>query len=327
MNIGENIKKLRAARGLTQKELAEQLGFTSQNISKWENGSSMPDIPTVVTIAQFFNISLDVLLENEPKLDVLKQEVNCFNTAGTFSVWTDFEYNGSAAPDAILNPGRHRTGAEKVNRYYCPSFENCIALAVNANDKICNIYVLNPQRNQNRLEVYFYSTGYYRPDEKNACVVPNSDAGDNWVKNGECEVLLPKGGYILTASANDIRMREILDFIIPEEHHKYFNSSMPMYNDFYCNIDGKRLLCDVLAHGELDKIKVSLEGNNIIFEKPTEYINPLYDNIDKLTQLVKSRVELELRSITESLAMLDSRCDDLESSIDDVESRVDELEE
>lgn len=38
--IGENIKRLRRERDMTQEELAEQLGVTFQSISRWENGVS-----------------------------------------------------------------------------------------------------------------------------------------------------------------------------------------------------------------------------------------------------------------------------------------------
>ncbi len=59
--MGQIIKRLRKERGFTQEELAEQLGVTFQAVSKWENGSSMPDISQVVPLAAVFNVSTDVL--------------------------------------------------------------------------------------------------------------------------------------------------------------------------------------------------------------------------------------------------------------------------
>ncbi|MBP3292508.1 MAG: helix-turn-helix transcriptional regulator, partial [Clostridia bacterium] len=47
-NIGQIIKKLRKERNLTQEELAEQLNVTAQSVSKWENGTGLPDISQVV---------------------------------------------------------------------------------------------------------------------------------------------------------------------------------------------------------------------------------------------------------------------------------------
>jgi len=60
-NMGQIIKRLRKERNLTQEELAEQLNVSAQAISKWENGSSMPDISQVVPIANFFAVSTDIL--------------------------------------------------------------------------------------------------------------------------------------------------------------------------------------------------------------------------------------------------------------------------
>lgn len=60
--IGENIKRLRRERELTQETLADFLGVTFQSVSKWERGESYPDITLLPSIASFFNVSYDELL-------------------------------------------------------------------------------------------------------------------------------------------------------------------------------------------------------------------------------------------------------------------------
>lgn len=60
-SIGNNIRKLRKERNLTQEELAELLGVTFQAISKWENGTGLPDISQVVPLANVFGVSTDVI--------------------------------------------------------------------------------------------------------------------------------------------------------------------------------------------------------------------------------------------------------------------------
>lgn len=60
--IGQTIKRLRKEKNLTQEELAELLKVTSQAVSKWENGTGMPDISQVVPLASVFGVSTDVLL-------------------------------------------------------------------------------------------------------------------------------------------------------------------------------------------------------------------------------------------------------------------------
>jgi transcriptional regulator with XRE-family HTH domain len=59
--IGHTIKRLRKERSLTQEELAEQLNVTAQAVSKWENGTGMPDISQIVPLAGVFGVSTDVL--------------------------------------------------------------------------------------------------------------------------------------------------------------------------------------------------------------------------------------------------------------------------
>ena len=44
ISLGNNIKYARKKLGLTQEELAGQLGVTPQAVSKWEKGTGMPDI-------------------------------------------------------------------------------------------------------------------------------------------------------------------------------------------------------------------------------------------------------------------------------------------
>lgn len=60
--FGDRIAFLRKLKGLTQAQLAEQLGISAQAVSKWESGLSCPDIMMLVPLADIFGISTDVLL-------------------------------------------------------------------------------------------------------------------------------------------------------------------------------------------------------------------------------------------------------------------------
>lgn len=62
INIGENIKRMRLDRKLTQETLAEFLGVTFQSVSRWERGESYPDITLLPAIASFFDVSFDELM-------------------------------------------------------------------------------------------------------------------------------------------------------------------------------------------------------------------------------------------------------------------------
>ena len=62
LNLHENIKKYRKEMGITQEGLAEAFGITVGAVSKWESGSTIPDIMTLMDLADFFDISVDTLL-------------------------------------------------------------------------------------------------------------------------------------------------------------------------------------------------------------------------------------------------------------------------
>lgn len=65
MELGEKICHLRKLSGMTQEQLAEKLNIARQTLSKWENGTSMPDVESVVRLSALFRISLDELLLEE----------------------------------------------------------------------------------------------------------------------------------------------------------------------------------------------------------------------------------------------------------------------
>ncbi len=63
MDIGKKIKELRKSKNITQEQLANALSVSSQAVSKWENGISLPDVTTIPVIAAYFNISIDELFD------------------------------------------------------------------------------------------------------------------------------------------------------------------------------------------------------------------------------------------------------------------------
>ena len=63
INIGENIKKLRAEKQVTQEQLAEHLCISYQAVSKWENSVTTPDIFLLPMIAEYFEVPIDELFK------------------------------------------------------------------------------------------------------------------------------------------------------------------------------------------------------------------------------------------------------------------------
>ena len=68
MELGKNIYELRRERGVTQEELAAELGVTAAAVSKWEKGNTLPDVLMVCALADWFGISVDALLGRSREL-------------------------------------------------------------------------------------------------------------------------------------------------------------------------------------------------------------------------------------------------------------------
>ena len=60
--IGENIKRMRRERDLTQEEVANHLGISFQSVSKWERGDGYPDITILPALANYFGVTIDDLM-------------------------------------------------------------------------------------------------------------------------------------------------------------------------------------------------------------------------------------------------------------------------
>ena len=71
MDIGNQIKALRLRRGVTQEAMAQHFGITAQAVSKWECGTSVPDIGMLPGLSAYFGVSIDELfaLSDEIRMD------------------------------------------------------------------------------------------------------------------------------------------------------------------------------------------------------------------------------------------------------------------
>ena len=64
MTLGQRLQKARKESGLSQEELAEQLGVSRQAVSKWENDSGYPEMEKMIRLSQIYQVSLDYLVGN-----------------------------------------------------------------------------------------------------------------------------------------------------------------------------------------------------------------------------------------------------------------------
>lgn len=69
MKLNDKIILLRKQRGWSQECLAEKMNVSRQSVSKWESGSSMPDLDKIILLSQIFEVSTDYLLKEDVKKD------------------------------------------------------------------------------------------------------------------------------------------------------------------------------------------------------------------------------------------------------------------
>ena len=63
--LSERIYKFRRKSGLSQEQLAEKIGVSRQAISKWESGTSTPELEKLLALSECFNMTLDDLVKEE----------------------------------------------------------------------------------------------------------------------------------------------------------------------------------------------------------------------------------------------------------------------
>jgi len=69
MKLCDKISKLRKRKGLSQEDLANELDVSRQSVFKWECGENTPDLEKIKKISKVFNVSFDLLLDDEKDID------------------------------------------------------------------------------------------------------------------------------------------------------------------------------------------------------------------------------------------------------------------
>ena len=68
MEISEKLKEARQKSGMTQDQVAEKIMVSRVTISHWENGKSLPDIVSLISLSDLYSISLDELVKGDSKM-------------------------------------------------------------------------------------------------------------------------------------------------------------------------------------------------------------------------------------------------------------------
>lgn len=130
--IGSFLKELRKEKGITQEQFAEVLGVSGRTVSRWETGSNMPDISLLISIAEYFDVSIPEIINGERKSENMREEVR--EVAETMS-----DYASVEKETIIKNIRMHSilgTGALAV----CMILELTNAVSMSRVFEIINVY-------------------------------------------------------------------------------------------------------------------------------------------------------------------------------------------
>lgn len=71
-NFGSHLKQLRTIKNITQKELAEAIGASERGIQNYELGARKPNYDALISLADYFGVSVDYLLGRTDKPEINK---------------------------------------------------------------------------------------------------------------------------------------------------------------------------------------------------------------------------------------------------------------
>ena len=146
MKFDENLRELRKEKGYSQEELAYKLEVTRQTVSKWENGSAMPDLKKLTELAEFFGVSMDDLLGLE-----VEGESKAGNETSNFEAYVQYTDQRIAA----LEESRNKETKKKITILICLFTVAILLLFVWFNSYLSGIRIeLNTLSNQ---YVYLYN--------------------------------------------------------------------------------------------------------------------------------------------------------------------------
>ena len=75
VKIGNFLRELRKEKGKTQEEIAGMCNVSSRSVSRWENGITLPDLGTLVELADYYEVDIKELIDGERKSENMDNEM------------------------------------------------------------------------------------------------------------------------------------------------------------------------------------------------------------------------------------------------------------
>lgn len=336
MNFGEKIKLLRANNKESQQTLAEVLSVSFQSVSKWENSQSYPEITMLKKIAEHYNVSVDYLLDDNNAMDIANEEDNKFrlkvaiNRVSSFQVWTDFEYNGTSAPKAVLDGSRRRTGAKRLNS---PSDDaKLFTIAVDDCGKIvyagkksgwgfaspCDQYYAKSSLINSRMDCFILQPTYMRYE---------GQVRESWYHCNDYEFVIPKNGFVMVFNPNDYNYRKAFDAILQKA---LFERDL-MYEYTKNKIEPQDFMTYNIMDSELDCVTIELvEDDTICITYPKvekQKAIPKEISFDMIKEYIDREISRRLDQMdVEAIPSIHAAIEEMQDDItDDMEDELEDI--
>ncbi len=75
IKTGRFLQELRKEKGITQEQLAEQMGVARRTVSRWETGNNTPDLDILIELSDFYQVDLREILSGERKSEHMDNEL------------------------------------------------------------------------------------------------------------------------------------------------------------------------------------------------------------------------------------------------------------
>ena len=118
--VGNQIKLLRKAKGVTQEEMGTTLGISYQAVSKWENNTALPDVQMIPKIAEYFGVTTDELFGYKLNALTNKERLIQFMKNNRILSVRPVELKHGGSAEFFVDTGNFSTNAQiaKIGEYF-----------------------------------------------------------------------------------------------------------------------------------------------------------------------------------------------------------------
>lgn len=157
-NFAKNLKYLRETNNLSKSELAEKIGVNQSTLSRWENEENGATVDNAIDLANFFNITLAELVDNDLHFDnatfANNEETITIPVLGTIKAGTPIEAQEDII-DTVNIPKNWQKGGKK---FY--------ALKIKGDS-------MSPKYNENDIVIFEFTNDVWQANRKDCAVMVN----------------------------------------------------------------------------------------------------------------------------------------------------------